>query len=170
MWCMSASCLMISKQLLRVSQSGPMDRLHSLETATVFTVKKPHYIELSLHALKEKHGIKNLWNFFQLHTVDGIGGSVKHHVWTTVNTRKVIVNDAPSFVLACNAPKSTVRVIEMSAADIAQRNTTLNLDQVFSDASAIKGILAAHYFHVSNGATVAYPLNKDVSAKGTGSN
>ena len=55
----------------------------------------------------------------------------------------------------------------MSAADIAQRNTTLNLDQVFSDAPAIEGISAAHYFHVSNGAAVAYPLSKDVSATGS---
>ena len=41
---------------------------------------------------------------------------------------------------------------------------TLNLDQVFSDAPAIEGISAAHHFHVSNGAAVAYPLSKDVSA------
>ena len=84
-----------------------------------------------------------------------------------MKTRKVIVNDAASFVLACNAPESTVEVFEMSAADIAQRNTTLNFDQVFSDAPAIEGILAAHHFHVSNGATVVYPLSKDVSATGT---
>ena len=57
----------------------------------------------------------------------------------------------------------------MSAADIAQRNATLNLDQVFSDAPAIEGILAAHHFHVHNGATVAYPLSKDLPATGTGS-
>ena len=37
---------------------------------------------------------------------------VKLHVWTTVNTRKVNVNDAASFVLACNAPESTVEVIK----------------------------------------------------------
>ena len=134
---------------------------------------KNHYIAASLHALEEKHGINILWNFFATShgkgPVDGIGGSVKRHVWTAVKTRKVIVNDAASFVLACNAPESTVEVFEMSAADIAQRNTTLNLDQVFSDAPAIEGILAAHHFHVSNGATVAYPLSKDVSATGTGS-
>ena len=68
---------------------------------------KNHYIATSLHAL-EKHGIKIMWNFFATShgkgPVDGIGGSVKHHVWTAVKTRKVIVNDAASFVLACNAP------------------------------------------------------------------
>ena len=57
----------------------------------------------------------------------------------------------------------------MSAADIAQRNATLNLDQVFSDARAIEGILAAHHFHVHNGATVVYPLSKDLPATRTGS-
>ena len=51
-----------------------------------------------------------------------------------------------------------------------QRNTTLNLDQVFSDAPAFEGILAAHHFHANNGATVTYPLSKDASATGTGSN
>ena len=56
----------------------------------------------------------------------------------------------------------------MSAADIAQRNPTLTLDQVFSDAPAIEAILAAHHFYVSNGATVAYTLRKDVSSTGTG--
>ena len=95
--------------------------------------------------------------------LDGIGGSVKHHVWTAANTRKVIINDAAS-LLACNAPESTVEVFEMSAADIAQRNTTHNLDQVFSNAPAIEGILAVLHFHVSNDATVAFPLSKDVSA------
>lgn len=126
---------------------------------------------IALHALEEKHGINIMWNFFATShgkgPVDGIGGSVKRHVWTAVKTRKVIVNDAASFVLACNAPESMVEVFEMSAADIAQRNTTLNLDQVFSDAPAIEGILAAHHFHVSNDATVVYPLSKDVSATGT---
>ena len=53
----------------------------------------------------------------------------------------------------------------MSAADIAQRNTTLNLDQVFNDAPAIR--LAVHQFHVSNDANVAYQLSKDVSATGS---
>ena len=133
---------------------------------------KNHYIAASLHAL-EKQGIKILWNFFATShgkgPVDGIGGSVKRHVWTAVKTRKVIVNNAASFVLACNAPESTVEVFEMSAADIAQRNATLNLDQIFSDAPAIEGILAVHHFHVHNGATVAYPLSTDLPATGTGS-
>jgi hypothetical protein len=71
-------------------------------------------------------------------------------------------------VLACNALESKVEVFEMSAADIAQRNLTLTLDQVFSDAPAIEAILAAHHFYVSNGATVAYTLRKDVSSTGTG--
>ena len=81
-----------------------------------------------------------------------------------MKTRKVIVNDAASFVLAFNAPESTVEVFP-------QRNVTLNLDQVFSDAPAIEGILAAHHFHVHYGAsaTVAYPLSKDLPATGTGS-
>ena len=86
-----------------------------------------------------------------------------------MKTRKVIVNDAASFVLPCNSPESTVEVFQMSAADPAQRNATLNLDQVFSDAPAIEGILAAHHFHVHNGATVPYQLSKDLPATGTGS-
>ena len=77
-----------------------------------------------------------------------------------MKTRKVIVNDAASFVLAWNAPK-------MSVADITQRNMTLNLHKVFSNAPAIEGTLAGHHFHVTNSATVAYALSKDVS--GTGS-
>jgi len=80
-----------------------------------------------------------------------------------------MVNDVASFVLACDVPNSMVEVFEMSAPDIAQRNTTLNLYQVFSDTPATEGILAVHHFRVSNDATVAYPLNKDVSATGTGS-
>ena len=43
----------------------------------------------------------------------------------------------------------------------------LNLDQVFSDAPAIEGVLPVHHFHVTNSASVAYELSKDVS--GTGS-
>jgi len=56
----------------------------------------------------------------------------------------------------------------MSVADITWRNMTLNLDQVFSDAHATEGLLAVHHLHVTNSATVAYALSKDVS--GTGSN
>ena len=79
------------------------------------------------------------------------------------------MNDAAAFVLACNAPESRVEVFEVSVADIPQRNATLHLDQVFSDAPAIEGILAAHHFHVHNGATVAYQLSKDLPATRTGS-
>ena len=69
------------------------------------------YIAASLCLLEENHGIKILWNFFATShgkggPVDGIGDSVKCHVWTSVKTRKVIVNGTASFVLAYNAPES----------------------------------------------------------------
>ena len=70
-----------------------------------------------------------MWNVFAtLHgkgSIDGIGGSVKHYVWTAVKTRKVIVNDAPSFVLACNAHESKVEVFKMSVADIIDASVML---------------------------------------------
>ena len=48
------------------------------------------YIAVSIHTLEEKHGIKILSNIM---------------CGTAVKTRKVIVNDAAAFVLACNAPE-----------------------------------------------------------------
>ena len=95
---MSAGCLMTSQQQLRVSQSGPMDRLHNSKTTT-----------LQRHSMHSRStGSRFCGTFFATShgkgPVDGIGGSVKRHVWTAVKTRKVIVNDAASFVLACNAP------------------------------------------------------------------
>ena len=46
---------------------------------------KHRYIAASLHTLEKKHRIKILWNFSATShgkgSVDGIGASVKRHVW-----------------------------------------------------------------------------------------
>ena len=72
---------------------------------------------------------------------------MQHHLYWPANSAMHLNQQLRSGDVSCRRPKE---------------ECDTNLDQVFSDAPAIEGILAAHHFHVHNGATVAYPLSKDI--------
>ncbi|CAB3977243.1 Hypothetical predicted protein [Paramuricea clavata] len=90
---------------------------------------KNRFIVAALKSLQDKHKIQITWNYFATShgkgPVDGIGGAVKRQVWMTVKTRKHIVCDAKSFVVAAE-DASNVKVVEMATSEIEERNTSLN--------------------------------------------
>ena len=126
---------------------------------------KNRFIVAAISALQEKHNVTIRWNFFATShgkgPVDGIGGSVKRQVWTSVSTRKAIVTDATSF---CAAAKqvSNVDVIEMNTKEIKNRNLELNLKKLFDKAPTIKGIKSFHHIQVGKSGFQGYRLTKDV--------
>ena len=93
--------------------------------------------------------------------VDGIGGSVKRQVWTSVSTRKAIVTDATSFY-ATAKQVSNIDVIEMKNEEIDKRNLELQLEEVFDEAPIIKGIKSFHYIQVEESGFRGYRLTIDV--------
>ncbi|CAB3988658.1 Hypothetical predicted protein [Paramuricea clavata] len=114
---------------------------------------KNRFIVAALKSLQDKHKIQITWNYFATShgkgPVDGIGGAVKRQVWITVKTRKHIVCDAKSFVVAAE-DSSNVKVVEMAASEIEESNTSLNTKEVFEDASPIPGIAAIHSIKIGN--------------------
>ncbi|CAB4014894.1 Hypothetical predicted protein [Paramuricea clavata] len=114
---------------------------------------KNRFIVAALKSLQDKHKIQITWNYFATShgkgPVDGIGGAVKRQVWMTVKTRKHIVCDAKSFVVAAE-DSSNVKVVEMATSEIEERNTSLNTKEVFEDASPIPGIAAIHSIKIDN--------------------
>jgi len=130
---------------------------------------KNRYVAAGMHALEQYHGIEIHWNFFATShgkgPVDGIGGSMKRKVWTGVKARKFLVTNASSFVEAASADDaSKVKVLEMAESEITQRNESLNLAHVFSNAPAIQGISGAHYLKISGGRAVSYTMSKDADS------
>jgi hypothetical protein len=126
---------------------------------------KNRFVVAAIAALQEKHNVKIRWNFFATShgkgPVDGIGGSVKRQVWTSVSTRKSVVTDATSFCASAKQA-SNVEVIEMKTKEIQERNLELNLEEVFDEAPAIKGIKSLHHMQVGDSGFQGYRLTKDV--------
>lgn len=84
-------------------------------------------LQLFISALEKKHSIKIRWNYFTIShgkgSVVGIGGSTKRFIWNAMRTRKQILKDATTFVTAA---AQMTKVNEMTDADIASRNVSLN--------------------------------------------
>lgn len=125
---------------------------------------KNRFIAAAIDALQKKHNVQVQWNFFCTShgkgPVDGIGGSVKRHVWKKVSTRKLIVTDAASFTCAC-ADMSGVAVRELTDDEIQERNQMLDLKSVFDSASPINGISRMHFMKHVNNEVVCYLLSTD---------
>ena len=125
---------------------------------------KNRFIVAALKSLQEKHNIQITWNFFATShgkgPVDGIGGAVKRQVWNAVKTRKHIVTDAKSFVAAA-MNYTNVKVVEMTASDIEERNISLNVTKVFEAASPIPGIAAIHSVKIDKDKLIVHALTEN---------
>ena len=125
---------------------------------------KNRFIASGIAALQEKHNIEIQWNFFYTShgkgPVDGIGGSLKHHVWSKVLSRKCLVKDAESFVAAASGMRNVI-VQEMKPKEITVRNEGLHVSAVFTQAKAISGIAKMHFLKVVNDNVVPHILTKD---------
>ena len=124
---------------------------------------KNKYIVSLIPVLQKKYGITIRWNYFATShrkgPVDGIGGSVKRQVWTAVNSRNALVNDASSF---CSAAKevSNVNVVHVNSAIINSANSKLNTSKLFEDAPAIKGIKTFHCVLIKDSEPQLFQLTK----------
>ena len=126
---------------------------------------KNRYIAASIPILKAKHKLNIIkWNFLATShgkgPVDGIGGSVKRHVWMQVKTRKSMVYNAATFVEAASEMPS-VSVTELQASKIEQLNISLDLKTVFEKAKPIVGIASKHLFRVEGQVVVPFLLTED---------
>jgi len=160
----------IRKLLLLVKARAPA----SLKTVHIWSDGpasqfKNRYIAAALVTLQKMTGLQIQWNFFATShgkgPVDGIGGSVKRHVWLAVKSRKHVVTNASTFLTACRG--TNVDVIYMTDDDIREQNNLMNTDEVFTGAEPIKGIAHMHQFRVSNGMIEALQLSSDVVGSGS---
>ena len=98
------------------------------------------------------------WNFFATShgkgPVDGIGGSVKHHVWGKVRARKAIMCDAATFVAAVKDMKGVTAAV-LTQAEIKTRNASLYLDIIFEAAQPIPGIANMHRIQSSKAGEIS---------------
>ncbi|XP_071481354.1 uncharacterized protein [Diadema antillarum] len=119
---------------------------------------KNRYIAASLDTLQCKHKLQIQWNFFATShgkgPVDGIGGSVKHHVWGKVRARKAIVSDAATFVAAVEDMKGVTAAV-LTQAEIKARNASLHLDVIFETAQPIPRIASMHCIQLSNAGEIS---------------
>lgn len=130
---------------------------------------KNRYFAASLDTLQCKHKLEIQWNFFATShgkgPVDGIGGSVKHHVWGKVKARKAIVCDAATFAAAVKDMKGVTAAV-LTQAEIKARNASLHLDHIFEAAQPIPGIARMHRIQSSKaGEMSTFLISADVGSQ-----
>ena len=126
---------------------------------------KKRFNAVAIDTLEKKHNIQVEWNFFctshRKGPVDGIGGSVKRHVWK-VSTRMSIVTNAASFGRACADNFCTkLAVLTLIDDEIQKGNQRLDLKSVFDSASQINGITRMLFIKHVNNEVVCYLLSTD---------
>ena len=122
----------------------------------------------SIIRLQNHHDIEITWNYFATShgkgPVDGIGGSVKRHVWSQVSSRKQQVDSACTFVLAAQ-DMQRVKVFEMTSGEIDDRNRKMALQQVFEEAPVIPNVSKVHCVIVTHQTPITMLLTKQRSVE-----
>ena len=111
---------------------------------------KNKFVAAAIKDLEKKHAVQINWSFFATShgkgPVDGIGGAAKRFVWDAVRLRKHLVKNSANFGNAASSmPK--VKVHELTAANINERNKNLGLHDTFETAEQIRHCTEA--FHSS---------------------
>lgn len=113
---------------------------------------KNKYMAAVILILEQKFKLKIVWNFFATAhgkaCVDGIGATVKKKVRSMILSKKRIVYQTSDFVDAFKSKKSKVDLYGMSDEEINKINVELNLDKVFAETSAVRGISEYHQLQV----------------------
>ena len=110
---------------------------------------KNRFMFVAINKLKEHACFSKLiWNYFATShgkgVVDGIGGTAKRVVNRLVLSRKVEVTDAATFAKALEIAGSSMRVMEMNANDIQEKNETMNLVNTWKTTRAVPGCINIH--------------------------
>ena len=110
---------------------------------------KNKFVAAAIKDLEKKHAVQIKESFFATPhgkgSVDGIGGAAKRFVWDAVRLRKHVKNAATFASAPPKMPK--VKVHELTAANISERNKNLGLHDTFETAEQIRHCTEA--FHSS---------------------
>lgn len=126
---------------------------------------KNRFIAAAIRKFELKQKITIHWNFFATSHGNGIGGSVKRQVWTAVQSRKNIVQNAASFATVAKNVYN-VNIKEKSQQEIDVRND-LKIDQIFKNATPIPGISRYHHLCVNDKKVDAFILTDDATLGST---
>lgn len=125
---------------------------------------KNRYIAEAIQILSNMHDIRITWKYFATShgkgPVDGIGGAVKHKVWSAVRSRKYIVNNATNFVEALN-PTSKVAAILMHEEDILQRSRKINLSTLVKNCKPFFNIAKFHHLELHKGEVTGHTTSSE---------
>lgn len=115
---------------------------------------KNKYMAVAQAVLQEKYQIKLYWNFFPTShgkgAVDGIGGSLKRQVWSSVKSRESTVSNATEFTSAI-VGHSKVNVVHTDQNEIESRLSALDLVEKWKRAPEVRGISNFHHIQIHNG-------------------
>lgn len=140
-------------KVVRLWSDGPTSQFKNKFVANIIQLFEKHF------------SIKIYWNFFPTAhgkgCIDGIGAVVKSKVRRLVQTRKTIVNNAKDFVSAFNSEKSSIEVVEMTPSDIKSISHSLNLEQIFMKAPAVKNITKFHQIQSVDNAVKGFLTSKE---------
>ena len=126
----------------------------SIKTLMVFTDGpssqfKNGFILSLVPALEKRHEVSIEWNYFaRSHgkgPADGIGGSTKRYVWTSVRSGKSQVMNSISFAAAAST-MNNVNVEHVPIEEVARRAKEIGLASILSSAPNIPGIRKVHAF------------------------
>ncbi|GBO23484.1 hypothetical protein AVEN_155726-1 [Araneus ventricosus] len=105
---------------------------------------KNRFVVALLNVLEEKYSINIIWNYFATShgkgSVGGIGGSLKRQVFNQVKKRKCVVVNAADFLQAAKTAGANIHIQEITEANINERNSALNMQQVWDNSPLLQGI------------------------------
>lgn len=109
---------------------------------------KNKYIAAVIGIFEIKFKIKIIWNFFATShgkgCVDVLGAIVKQRASRIVRSRQATCNNAAEFVRAYNKENSEIDVFELTAQQMDETNSDLNIRDVFKNALSIPDIASSH--------------------------
>jgi len=76
---------------------------------------------------------------------DGVGATLKRHVWKKVLQRQIVVKNAEEFFTEVNGAVSNVRCLYISEKDITEKSVELEI--LFKEIEPLNGIKSAHSIH-----------------------
>ena len=133
--------------------------------------KNKYVIDAMKELSRNCHNVKLVWNFFATShgkgPVDGVEATLKRIAADKVRSRQCIINGMADFIAAVG--DSSITVTSRTIDAVKQRERELNLDDVFGEAKAVKGISDIHCFEWQNNdlITKKYSSETPVSPRST---
>ena len=114
---------------------------------------KNRFIIAALPLLQKLSNILITWNYFASShgkgAVDGIGGTIKRHVYNAVLKRNHNVQNSKSFEHAARSCES-ITCLRMDSCEISQFAEKHKLKEIFDQSKQIKGIKSVHKLYLDS--------------------